>query len=70
MSAFVEPFVIAALMQVYFQAIEGQVPDPDWDRRLTRGLEAFPRAQGQGAGLVRRLALGAGRATAESRAEA
>ncbi|TJW35538.1 MAG: hypothetical protein E5W83_34440, partial [Mesorhizobium sp.] len=33
-AAFIEPFAIASLMQVYFKTIEGQVPDPDWDRRL------------------------------------
>ncbi len=40
-SAFVEPFVIAALMQVYFQTIEGQVPDPVWDRRLADASRHF-----------------------------
>lgn len=57
-SAFVEPFAIAALMDVYFRTIEGQVPDPEWDARLaetsrkfrelkdraaTQFKEAFPR---------------------------
>jgi hypothetical protein len=32
--ALLEPFAIASLMQVYFQAIEGQEPDPDWRARL------------------------------------
>ena len=40
-SAFVEPFAIAALMQVYFRTIEGQVPDPTWDRRLTDASKQF-----------------------------
>ena len=40
-SAFVEPFVIAALMQVYFKTIEGQVPDPEWDRRLAETSRQF-----------------------------
>ena len=34
-SALIEPFCIAALMQVYFKVIAGQVPNPDWDRRLS-----------------------------------
>ncbi len=34
-AALLEPFAIAALMQVYFRAIEGQTPDPDWDSRLS-----------------------------------
>lgn len=40
-SAFIEPFVIAALMQVYFRAIAGQVPDPLWDDRLSRASRHF-----------------------------
>ncbi len=40
-SAFVEPFVIAALMQVYFATIEGQAPDPEWDRRLANASKHF-----------------------------
>ena len=40
-SAFVEPCVIAAMMQVYFKAIEGQVPDPEWDRRLSDASKQF-----------------------------
>jgi hypothetical protein len=33
-AAIIEPFAIASLMQVYFRAIEGQVPDPEWRSRL------------------------------------
>jgi hypothetical protein len=33
-AAVLEPFAIAALMAVYFEVIEGQVPNPDWDRKL------------------------------------
>jgi hypothetical protein len=40
-SAFIEPFVIAALTQVYFQAIEGQTPDPAWDMRLSETSKHF-----------------------------
>ena len=40
-AALIEPFAIAALMQVYFRAIEGQVPDPDWDRRLSDASRHF-----------------------------
>ncbi|MEQ1950879.1 hypothetical protein [Mesorhizobium sp. CN2-181] len=56
-SAFIEPFCIAALMQVYFRRIEGQVPDPEWDRRLSgaskkfRELKEKARAPIGGAGL-------------------
>jgi len=34
-AAVLEPFAIAALMEVYFEVIEGQVPNPEWDRRLS-----------------------------------
>ncbi|MFI0845650.1 hypothetical protein [Mesorhizobium sp. IMUNJ 23232] len=40
-SAFIEPFCIAALMQVYFRRIEGQAPDPEWDRRLSDASKKF-----------------------------
>jgi hypothetical protein len=40
-SAFIEPFVVAALMQVYFLAIEGQEPDPAWDMRLAETSKHF-----------------------------
>ena len=33
-AAVLEPFAIAALMSVYFKAIEGQVPNSDWDAKL------------------------------------
>lgn len=33
-AAVLEPFAIACLMQVYFQTIEGQDPDPSWETRL------------------------------------
>ena len=34
-AAVLEPFAIAALMAVYFEVIEGQVPNPEWDRKLS-----------------------------------
>jgi hypothetical protein len=40
-SALIEPFCIAALMQVYFKVIAGQVPNPDWDRRLSEASKYF-----------------------------
>lgn len=40
-AALIEPFAIAALMQVYLRATEGQVPDPVWDRRLTEASHHF-----------------------------
>jgi hypothetical protein len=40
-AALIEPFVIAALMQVYFKVIEGQAPDPEWDARLAGASRHF-----------------------------
>jgi hypothetical protein len=40
-SAFLEPFAIAALMDVYFRTIEGQVPNVEWDRKLSEASAKF-----------------------------
>ncbi|PBC02021.1 hypothetical protein [Mesorhizobium sp. WSM3860] len=40
-AAFIEPFAIASLMQVYFATIEGQVPNAEWDRRLAETSSKF-----------------------------
>jgi hypothetical protein len=34
-AAVLEPFAIAALMTVYFETVEGQVPNPEWDGKLS-----------------------------------
>ena len=34
-AAVLDPFAMAALMQVYFKVVEGQRPNPEWDARLT-----------------------------------
>jgi hypothetical protein len=34
-AALLEPLAVTCMMQVYFKTIEGQVPDPEWERRLT-----------------------------------
>ena len=36
-----EPFAIACMMQVYFEAIEGQSPNPEWDAKLTKVSKKF-----------------------------
>jgi hypothetical protein len=33
-AALIDPFAIAALMQVYFKTIAGQSPDAEWDQRI------------------------------------
>ncbi|EKF19887.1 hypothetical protein [Nitratireductor pacificus] len=40
-AALIEPFAIAALMSVYFKTIEGQTPNPEWDRRLSDASKQF-----------------------------
>ena len=39
--AIMEPIAIAALMQVYFKEIEGQVPNPEWIARLDKVSSKF-----------------------------
>jgi len=39
--AIMEPIAIAALMQVYFQEIEGQTPNAEWTERLERVSSRF-----------------------------
>lgn len=40
-AAVMEPFAIAALMQVFFARIEGQQPDPEWDAKLAGASDKF-----------------------------
>jgi hypothetical protein len=40
-AALLEPLAIAALMQVFFQTIEGQRPDPQWEDRLNTASKRF-----------------------------
>jgi hypothetical protein len=40
-AALIEPFTIACMMQVYFRTIEGQEPDPQWDRRIAQVSQKF-----------------------------
>jgi hypothetical protein len=40
-AALLEPFAIAALMQVYFKIVEGQRPDPAWNEKLNVVSEHF-----------------------------
>lgn len=40
-AAVLEPFAIAALMAVYFKVIEGQVPNPEWDAKLSGASKKF-----------------------------
>lgn len=40
-AALLEPFAIAAMMEVYFKVIEGQTPDPAWDERIGQVSRKF-----------------------------
>lgn len=40
-AALIEPFAIAALMEVYFRVTAGQAPDPVWARRLSEASRQF-----------------------------
>lgn len=39
--ALIEPLALFAYLQVYFQGIEGQTPDPVWDQRLADASHKF-----------------------------
>jgi hypothetical protein len=64
-AALIEPFCIAALMQVYFRRIEGQVPDPDWDRQLSEISRPFRELKERAAASLHRA--GPGESTADWR---
>lgn len=40
-AALLEPLAITCMMQVYFPAIEGQTPDPEWEQRLNELSSKF-----------------------------
>lgn len=50
--ALIDPFCIASLMQVYFTAIEGQQPNPEWDDRLAEASQSFRDLVGRGGSVV------------------
>ncbi|MBL8598995.1 MAG: hypothetical protein JNL14_14770 [Devosia sp.] len=40
-AALIEPFAIAAMMDVYFRVVEGQTPDPAWNDRIGQVSRKF-----------------------------
>ncbi len=46
-AALIEPFAITCLMQVYFKAIEGQVPNQEWEDRLESVSDKFKEMKGK-----------------------
>lgn len=46
-AALLEPLALACMMQAYFKVIEGQVPDPVWDQRLTQMSGKFGKIKQQ-----------------------
>ncbi|MEM8539663.1 MAG: hypothetical protein AAGF25_01805 [Pseudomonadota bacterium] len=51
-AAIMEPFAIAALMSVYFDAIEGQQPNPEWDAKLANASDKFRELAGKASDAV------------------
>ncbi len=51
-AALIEPFAIAALMEVYFRVIEGQSPDPAWDERIGQVSRKFRELKDKAANWV------------------
>ncbi len=46
-AALLEPFAIAALMDVYFRVIEGQQANPEWERKLDGASNKFQEMAGK-----------------------
>jgi hypothetical protein len=55
--ALLEPLAIAALMQVFFQTIEGQRPDPQWEDRLNTASARFRELSEKAANWIPRPAI-------------
>lgn len=55
-AAFLEPFAVICLMQVYFKAIEGQQPDPEWDARLEQMSSHFRKLKARMTGSTTHVA--------------
>lgn len=51
-AAVIEPFAIACLLQAYFQAIEGQTPNPEWEARLDGVSRKFGQMKDKAAAWV------------------
>ncbi|WP_173935147.1 hypothetical protein [Chelativorans sp. Marseille-P2723] len=49
-AALLEPFAITCLMQVYFETIEGQQPDPEWEARLEQMSDKFRKLKARALG--------------------
>jgi len=48
-AALIEPFAIAAMMEVYFRVTDGQTPDPAWDQRIGEVSRKFRDLKGRAA---------------------
>ena len=55
-ASFLEPFAVICLMQVYFKAIEGQQPDPEWDARLEQMSSHFRKLKARMTGAATHVA--------------
>ncbi len=49
-TAVLEPFAVACMMQVYFQTIDGQTPNPEWDARLEQMSGHFRKLKSRALG--------------------
>lgn len=51
-AALLEPFAISCMMQVYFKAVDGQEPDPEWEARLEQMSKKFRKLKDRAAGAI------------------
>jgi len=51
-AALIDPIAMTALMQVYFKAIEGQQPNPEWDQKLDKMSGKFRELKSKAAAWI------------------
>lgn len=59
-AALLEPVAMYALMQVYFKAIEGQTPNPEWEAKLEKASAKFRELKEKAGGFIARDATPGG----------
>lgn len=62
-AAILEPFAVACMLQSYFQVIEGQSSDPEWEARLETVSGKFAQLKEKAASWVRQSSADAGPAS-------
>jgi hypothetical protein len=51
-AALLEPLAVTAMIEVYFKTIEGQAPNPEWDKKLSNASDKFREMSDKAASYV------------------